>query len=168
MADCLMCKPPRLAQEVFAQLHRFPDPVKKHNSESYEDFHDVWSKDTTEKDRPSFVTKKSADVNQPSFRKSSETLRDLVICGECLKVRCVYSAKALTKEQFLQFKKCKEDYIEQRLFHRRTISVKFCILNIGSTVIKKFHLIITLQGKNSLLFATFVVSSRTWFPFQKN
>ena len=86
-------------------------PVKKHNSESYEDFHDVWSKDTTEKDRPSFVTKKSADVNQPSFRKSSETLRDLVICGECLKVCCVYSAKALTKEQFLQFKKCKEDYI---------------------------------------------------------
>ena len=38
MADCLMCKPPRLAQEVFAQLHRFLDPVKKHNSESYEIF----------------------------------------------------------------------------------------------------------------------------------
>lgn len=63
----------RLAQEVFAQLHRFLDPVKKHNSESYEDFHDVWGKDVTEKDRPSFTTKKSINHRFENLAKLSAT-----------------------------------------------------------------------------------------------
>lgn len=107
VADCNICRQPRLPSEVFLQLHHFPDPLRKLNSESYMDFHDVWGTSTTEKDRPSLATKKSPD--QSPIRKSGEAVRELVICGECLKVRCVYSAKTLTKEQLLEFRRCKED-----------------------------------------------------------
>ena len=61
----VLSKSPRLPQEVFS--HRFPDPVTKHNSETYQDFHDVWGTATTERDRPSFVANKSVDVSQPLF-----------------------------------------------------------------------------------------------------
>ena len=45
----------------------YPYPVTKHNNETYQDVQDVKGKATTERDRPSFVAKKSAGINQPSF-----------------------------------------------------------------------------------------------------
>ena len=41
---------------------------------------------------PSFKPPKSSG-GKSAFRKSGETVRELVICGECLKPRCVYATK---------------------------------------------------------------------------
>ena len=95
--SCLMCKPPRLSEEVFCELHFFPDPLRKPNSDSYKEFQDVWGEPTSEGDLPSLKTNKSQ--SQGSFRLSGEKVRYVLTCGECLKPRCVYSARALTKQQ---------------------------------------------------------------------
>lgn len=107
--DCHICKPPRLSPEVFSELHQFPDPIRKPASESYKAFEDIWGEKTTEKDRPSLIAKNPEEKS--AFQKSGESVRDLVVCGECLKSRCVYAAKALTSVQRLKLTKCKDDHI---------------------------------------------------------
>ncbi len=84
---------------MFNQLNFFPDPEKKPASD---EFASCWGKSTSEKDRPSLASKKStpakstAKVAKP-FRMTAETACDMVVCGECLKPRCMYSKRKLTK-----------------------------------------------------------------------
>ena len=108
--ECEVCRPPRLPAEVFATLHQFPDPMKASSGDSFKEFQEVWGTTTTERDRPSYKPPKSSG-GKSAFRKSGETVRELVICGECLKPRCVYAAKSFTKEEALEFRKCKEEFI---------------------------------------------------------
>ena len=105
--DCNMCKPPRLPPDVFCQLHSFPHPIPEPGSNSYKDFHSAYGTATTEKYRPSLVQKKQ----DAPFRLAGETVRSIVICGECLKPRCLYASKALSSELMTLLESCKEDNI---------------------------------------------------------
>jgi hypothetical protein len=105
--DCQFCKPPRLPQDVFERLSVFPDSVKKVGSDH------VFGKSTTEKDRPSLsgsAKKKSAGKPSKPFRMTSETVCDVLVCGDCLKPRCLYSQRKLIQSEQIQLVQCKEDY----------------------------------------------------------
>ncbi len=106
-SDCNICKPPRLPTEVFQTLHRFPDPVPESDTDSYQDFQTIYGKTTSEKFLPSQINKKAT----APFRLSGETVRNIVICGECLRPRCVYARKLLSKEHLTQLEVFKEDNI---------------------------------------------------------
>lgn len=100
MEGCGICQPPRLPQEEFEKLSFFPDPTKKLGSDSYLEFKEVWGKSTTEKDRPSISTKKGKEKPKKPFLMTAETVCDLIVCGECLKPRCVNSIGKLTKNEY--------------------------------------------------------------------
>ena len=57
---------------------------------------------------PSLKTSKSQ--SQGSFRLSGEKVRHVLTCGECLKPRCVYSARALTKQQLRLLEEYSNDH----------------------------------------------------------
>lgn len=85
---CKICKPPRLPSIVCAKLSFFPDPLKKSASDSYQDFSDIWGKNTSKKDRPSLASsKKGKEKVKILFRMSAETVCDILICDVCLKSR---------------------------------------------------------------------------------
>ena len=108
--DCQFCKPPRLPLDVL-QLKVFPDPVKKVGSDKYEDFSAVYGKSTAENDRPSFSHKKTKEKPKKPFRMTAETVCSIIICGECLKPRCFYSARKLSRSEQTELNHCKEEYI---------------------------------------------------------
>ena len=109
---CRFCKPPRLPLDIFENLKVFPDPVKKTGSDRYEDFSDVYGKTTTEKDRPSLSqAKKSKEKPKRPFRMTAETVCDVLVCGECLKPRCLYSKRKLSRSELAELNHCKEDYV---------------------------------------------------------
>ncbi len=111
-----MCKPPRLPCDVFDKLNFFPDPERKPASNSYNEFESSWGKSTSEKDRPSLAsrkltpTKSTAKVSK-SFHMTAETVCDVLVCGECLKPRCVYSKRKLTKDEFNKLAIYKENFL---------------------------------------------------------
>ncbi len=104
-------KKPRLPMDVFERLKIFPDPIKKVASDSYEDFSDVYGKLTTEKDRPSLAKNIHKEKPTKPFRMTAETVCDVVVCGYCLKPRCVYSKRKLNQSEKIEFHRCKEDYM---------------------------------------------------------
>ena len=108
-----MCSPPKLPPEIFQQLCAFPDPMKVNDvSESYLAFDAVYGKPTSEKFRPK--SKSPASAQKPAqkpFRLAAETVIDAVVCGECLKPRCVYSVRRLTQEQFQCLARLKQDIL---------------------------------------------------------
>ena len=109
---CKICKPPRLPSIVCAKLSFFPDPLKKSASNSYQDFSDIWGKNTSEKDRPSLASsKKGKEKVKILFRISAETVCDILICDVCLKPRCVYSRRRLTKSECTQLQCYKVDHL---------------------------------------------------------
>ena len=110
VVGCKICKSPRLPPDVFEKLSLFPDPMKKTASESYKDFTEVWGKTTSESDRPSLSLKKSKEKSAKPFRMTAETVCDVIVCGECLKPRCVYSKKKLSKNEHSQLQILKQDY----------------------------------------------------------
>lgn len=110
VADCAMCLPPKLPPEIFQQLHFFPDPMKvKDSSESFLPFKSVYGNATSEKFRPSL--KLQPTTSEKPFRLAGETVTDAVVCGECLKPRCVYSIRRLTQEEFQSLAQLKEDVL---------------------------------------------------------
>ena len=113
--ECQFCKPPRLPPDVFEKLNVFPDPIKKADSDSYEDFCDIFGKTTSEKDRPSLSQsrKKKSKENKPTkpFRMTCETVYGVLICGDCLKPRCLYSKRKLIRSEQIELTHCKEEYM---------------------------------------------------------
>ena len=106
-SDCTMCRPPRFSTDVFEQLHHFPDPVPDQDSDSYQSLDKIYGTKTSEMFQPSLINKKPS----APFRLSGETVRNIVICGECLKPRCVYAQRMLSKEQTAALEEFKEENI---------------------------------------------------------
>ncbi len=106
----------RLPCDVFDKLNFFPDPERKPASNSYNEFESSWGKSTSEKDRPSLASRKSTPTKSTakvskSFRMTAETVCDVLVCGECLKPRCVYSKRKLTKDEFNKLAIYKENFL---------------------------------------------------------
>lgn len=109
--SCQLCKPPRLPLDVFKKLKAFPDPMKKVGSDRYEDFNDIYGKPTTEKYLPSVSQQKLKEKPKKPFRMTAETVCSIMICGECLKPRCFYSSRKLSRSEQIELHQCKEDYL---------------------------------------------------------
>ena len=67
----------------------FADPVQdKENPDHYLHFPQIYSKPTTEKDRPSLRQGKGKlTTKEAGFRISGETVRARIVCDECSKPR---------------------------------------------------------------------------------
>ena len=61
--DCIYCslQPPRLPADIFDGLHFLPDPVVLDGG--YEDFDQLYGTVTSEKDRPSLISKPQSKAN---------------------------------------------------------------------------------------------------------
>ena len=97
--DCGICKPPRLPQEIFENVHMLPDPTPGED-EHYLPFENVYSTDTTEVHRPS-LSKRSKKQKTLPFVASIQHVRNVnmvVQCEECGMWRLIYSKKKLTVE----------------------------------------------------------------------
>lgn len=108
MEGCRFCKPPMLPLDIFQKLKTFPDPIKSPSSDSFRDFADVYGKTTSEKDRPSLLQQK--EKPKKPFRMSAETVCDVLVCGDCLKPRCLYAKRKLSRSEHAEVQRCKEEY----------------------------------------------------------
>ncbi|XP_070547345.1 uncharacterized protein [Ptychodera flava] len=98
--SCKLCKPPRLPQDVFQGIHKLPDPVPTEDGDHFKSFEELYGTETTEKFRPSLVSKQTALAQRDfGFRLSGETVRRTILCTECSKPRCVYSPKKLVEAE---------------------------------------------------------------------
>ncbi|XP_070546538.1 uncharacterized protein [Ptychodera flava] len=98
--SCKLCKPPRLPQDVFQGIHKLPDPVPTEDGDHFKSFEELYGTETTEKFRPSLVSKQTALAQRDfGFRLSGETVRRTILCTECSKARCVYSPKKLVEAE---------------------------------------------------------------------
>lgn len=70
-SECSICKPPRLASDVFLKLNHFPDPMPADDGH-YKRFEDVFGSVTVENHRPSLqtITKK-----RPPFSPSIQHVK---------------------------------------------------------------------------------------------
>lgn len=100
-ASCKVCGPTSLPPEVFASLHQFPDPVKSALGESYKPFSEVWGKITTKEARPSrcAAPAQSDRQHEGDVALKAESVRQVVLCSDCEKPRCIYSSCRLDTEQ---------------------------------------------------------------------
>ena len=84
-----MCKPPRLPEAVFNELHHLPDPVPE-NEEHYKSSSSLYGIHTTERDRPS-KKEGARKAHGIPFSPNSQTARAVIMCSECLRPRVIYS-----------------------------------------------------------------------------
>ena len=119
-SDCSKCGPPILPADEFAPLHPFPDPMPVLGQDRYKPFAAVWGTATSEEYRPSLQTRRehshirtTADTDNCVLALKCETVRDYVLCTECQRPRCLFSAKKLSLEQAAQVATAQEetDYV---------------------------------------------------------
>ncbi|XP_070536565.1 uncharacterized protein [Ptychodera flava] len=66
------------------------DPVPTEDGDHFKSFEELYGTETTEKFRPSLVSKQTALAQRDfGFRLSGETVRQTILCTECSKPRCV-------------------------------------------------------------------------------
>lgn len=92
-----------MSKSDFESLSFVPLPLLA-NEEKYSDFDDLFGKDPDEKDCPS--SQKTAEAEIDEKHKGvlvSAKVRTVIICGQCLKPRCVYSRRKLnvTEQAYL-------------------------------------------------------------------
>ncbi len=99
-ASCLVCKPPRLPEDVFQSLHHIPDPVPK--GEHYQDFSAAYGTETSEQHKPSSKGNSGSKSHGMPFSPSAQYAKNVgtvVQCSECSKWRLMYAKSALKKNQ---------------------------------------------------------------------
>ena len=95
--DCTICKPPRLPQEAFNDLHMLPDPVPGDDGH-YQPFERVYGTATSEEHRPSLLKRSKKHKTLP-FIASIQHVKNtnlMIQCEECGMWRLVYAKKKLT------------------------------------------------------------------------
>lgn len=107
--DCRICKPPRMPMEKFRSLCHLSDPMMG-KDDHYLSFEEVFTINTSEKDRPSLSHAKK-DKPLP-FRLSTRHVQNvgtLVQCQECDLWRLLYSKRKLTLSEKQQLQSILED-----------------------------------------------------------
>lgn len=111
--DCEYCQtnPPSLPPEVFADMHFLPSPMLA-TGDKYKKFEDIYGTSTTEKDLPSRqgCGDKAADETH-KYLLNAGKVRGAVMCGECQKPRCIYSATKLSDAEANAVEQAKESNV---------------------------------------------------------
>ncbi len=98
--SCLVCKPPRLPEDVFQSLHHIPDPVPK--GEHYQDFSTAYGTEKSEQHKPSSKGNSGSKSHGMPFSPSAQYAKNVgtvIQCSECSKWRLMYAKSALKKNQ---------------------------------------------------------------------
>ena len=113
--SCKICGKPTLPDEVFQQLHQFPDPEKKPGTDRFKSFTESWGKSTSENDRPSMKHHQkerigtTADTETQKVPVTAANVRHTVVCSVCDKPRCLFAVKKLTQADAAAITQMKED-----------------------------------------------------------
>lgn len=94
--DCSVCRPVRMERAKFEQLRFLPDPIMQEDGH-YLPFEKAFTRNTTEKDRPSLIGKSTAKPLSfsPSVQHAKNT-DTMIQCEECDMWRLVFSKKKLS------------------------------------------------------------------------
>ena len=109
--DCSICQshPPRISD--FDQVHFLPDPEPTLDKLHYLPFDQMYGKKTSDKYRPSRQsdsTEKETDKDHRALLIAGR-VRDVILCSECSKPRCVFAATRLTFEEEIQLQHVKDE-----------------------------------------------------------
>lgn len=112
-----VCQPPRLSQDVFDSLSWLPDPIPDTGSaDHYTRYADLKGVATTDQHRPSSKNKADRDANLlqeqgcPNSLLTAQRVRDVIICSECSKPRCIFSSNKLSAQEKRLLEQVKENY----------------------------------------------------------
>ena len=111
-ATCSICQKHQLDPEQFSKCHWLPDPEPNPvDPNRYMPFTSLFGTSTSdsEKFRPSLIVKAATeDPNRSSQSFTGQRARNIVLCGECLKPRVIYSQYLLTAAETNCIEKIKE------------------------------------------------------------
>ena len=97
-----ICKPTRLSEEVFKELHQFPDPVPQPDGH-YKPFDGV-----VKQQKNAGLSYKFHDAIKAPSTLKKENVRDIVKCMECSKPRTVHSVvRESCQRKMLSPRSCK-------------------------------------------------------------
>ncbi|XP_063434558.1 uncharacterized protein LOC134715936 [Mytilus trossulus] len=111
--DCPYCEinPPRIPEDKFQDLHFLPNPVPGENNQ-YKSFSELYGQNTGEEQhRPGAAHKAEENENDKQRRDlfKNNKVREVILCSECSKPRCIFSEKKLSREQDELILRLKED-----------------------------------------------------------
>ena len=95
--SCSICKPVRMNQELFKQLHFLPDPVPG-NDDHYKGFPEVYGSSTSGEHRPSLQSSRKSAIQSLGYSPSQQHVKNvgvLLQCDECGKWRLLFSKQKL-------------------------------------------------------------------------
>ncbi|CAC5366418.1 unnamed protein product [Mytilus coruscus] len=112
--NCPYCvlNPIRLDDAEFNKLHFLPDPIPDETGQHYKPFDQLYGMMTNDKHRPSFANVQGIEAEADKINRDvlkSGKSRDVILCSECFKPRCVYSNTKMTREQDGILLRIKED-----------------------------------------------------------
>lgn len=111
LKDCWYCfhNPSRMPADE--KLYFLPDPtLPSPGSDKYLPFSDVYGKETSDSERPSSLIITDCSKKDTANRKllCANKVRDVILCVECEKPRCVYSNTKLQRAELSALKILKE------------------------------------------------------------
>lgn len=112
VATCGICKPIRLAEDIFKKLKHIPHPTPGAD-DHYTPFIDPFGKPTTEEHRPS-LKQKSAKKNSLPFYASVQHVKNadmMMQCDECMMWRLIYSKYKLKNNQKIKLQRILDDFV---------------------------------------------------------
>ena len=112
---CVLCSEHkiRLPSDIFSSLTWLPLPLLDLSKEHYQPFELVYGKEVSEKDRPSLKGSwedeeaVAADTSNKDLFNAAK-VRDVIVCQECYKPRCIYAKGKLSWTERVATKKVKE------------------------------------------------------------
>ncbi|CAC5419773.1 unnamed protein product [Mytilus coruscus] len=101
--DCTYCEinPQMIPEDKFQDLHFLPNPVPGENKQ-YKSFSELYGQNTGEEQhRPGAAHNADENENDKQRRDlfKNTKVREVVLCSECSKPRCIFSEKKLSREQ---------------------------------------------------------------------
>ena len=106
-----MKHPARLPQELFEGLTILPEPLLDSSKNHYREFNELYRTETSERDRPSLKYCLEANVNDTENKEllSSQRVRDIITCTNCLKPRCIYASSKFNHVQIIAVRRVKDE-----------------------------------------------------------
>ncbi|CAG8495646.1 3377_t:CDS:2, partial [Cetraspora pellucida] len=105
--ELFLLNKPVLPQDIFNQIHHFPDPIPKKN-DLYASLNNVYSNDTTEIYHPSLKDSKNSKKSQLRLKNSMSfngtiqraiNISIIVMCSECERWRLFYFKQKLNEQE---------------------------------------------------------------------
>ena len=108
LPSCTLCKPVRMDQETFSNLHYLPDPIPGDEGH-YRTFVDIYGQCTTEEYRPSLLAAKKDSRKSIGFSPSQQHVHNVGLLVQCDKWRVLFCRHKLNYQEVTELGKCLDD-----------------------------------------------------------